>query len=45
MYGDWKSYGYILPRKNGKQMFMWLYKVYNDPDVSRQTDLWQHLIY
>ncbi len=42
-YGGWKADGYIFPR--GGQIFMWLYKEYDDKDYAQQTDEWQHLIY
>lgn len=43
-YGDWTAKGYIMARNEG-EMFMWLYKVYQDEKLARQTDKWAHLLY
>lgn len=43
-FGGWTAHGYILCR-NGGEMFLWFYKIYNDRKKAGQTGKWIHLIH
>lgn len=42
-FGTWKGKGYIMCKES--EIFMWIYKEYDDKASAGQTGEWEHLVY